>query len=198
MNHANSGLAHGTSGSPQLTLENGDATIVASDNENKLELAHIIKIISERVKGFDLSEHSTIHKQLSSSKMKTLAKKIEKRQATAQEYKAYQWNKRFRERRKKGVERFWRQERERLLKGEQGTRNWTEQQKKDIINGLKPKFNGIAIIGHHSYSAIKYPHLADKGEIIYPATLKEHFSGWHRGNYKNSIAGKPIFLIIDF
>lgn len=41
--------------------------------------------------------------------------------------------------------------------------------------------------GHHSYSASQYPHLANKGEIIYPATPNEHFNGWHGGNWKNSL-----------
>lgn len=33
MNHANSGLAHGTNGSPQLTLESGDMAQQAKENE---------------------------------------------------------------------------------------------------------------------------------------------------------------------
>lgn len=33
MNHSNSGLAHGTSGSPQLTLENGEMEKKAKENE---------------------------------------------------------------------------------------------------------------------------------------------------------------------
>ena len=37
MNHANSGLAHGTSGSPQLTLENEDMAAKAKENERKVE-----------------------------------------------------------------------------------------------------------------------------------------------------------------
>ena len=198
MNHGNSGLAHGTSGSPQLMLENSDATFVASSNESRLALEHIVNTISERAKGLDLREHTSVHRQLSKTKMKALAKKVETRQATKKEYKEYQWNVRFRERRKNGVKRFWRQERERLLRGERGTRNWTKEQRAAIIRGETPKFKGLYVIGHHSYSAVKYPHLADKGEIIYPATSREHFRGWHGGNYKKSSAGKPIVLIIDF
>lgn len=121
MNHGNSGLAHGTSGSPQLMLENSDATFVASSNESRLALEHIVNTISERAKGLDLREHTSVHRQLSKTKMKALAKKVETRQATKKEYKEYQWNVRFRERRKKGVKRFWWQERERLLRGERGT-----------------------------------------------------------------------------
>ena len=37
MNHSNSGLAYGTSGSPQLRLENEEMAIKAKENEKKLE-----------------------------------------------------------------------------------------------------------------------------------------------------------------
>ena len=36
MNHANSGLAHGTSGSPQLTIQNLEMAEKAKENENSL------------------------------------------------------------------------------------------------------------------------------------------------------------------
>ena len=36
MNHSNSGLAHGASGSPQLTLENGEMAARAKENEARL------------------------------------------------------------------------------------------------------------------------------------------------------------------
>ena len=36
MNHGNSGLAHGTSGSPQLAIDNGDMAAKAKENERKL------------------------------------------------------------------------------------------------------------------------------------------------------------------
>ena len=36
MNHGNSGLAHGTSGSPQLAINNGDMAAKAKENERKL------------------------------------------------------------------------------------------------------------------------------------------------------------------
>ena len=49
-----------------------------------------------------------------------------------------------------------------------------------------------------SYSASQYPHLANKGEVIYSATPNEHFKGWHGGNWKNSLPGKPINSIDDF
>ncbi|WP_443217508.1 hypothetical protein [Sporolactobacillus sp. CQH2019] len=47
-----------------------------------------------------------------------------------------------------------------------------------MVSGKKPNFDGKPIVGD-SYSASKYPHLADKGDIIYPATYNEHLNGWH-------------------
>ena len=40
MNHADSGLAHGTSGSPQLTLENGEMAAKALENETIIADEH--------------------------------------------------------------------------------------------------------------------------------------------------------------
>lgn len=100
--------------------------------------------------------------------------------------------------RQNDVNKFWEQERTRLQNGENGTRNWSPQQKADILNGKRPTYNGKTIQGHHSYSVSKYPHLADKGEVIYPATANEHLNGWHGGNYKNSLPGEPIKTILDF
>ena len=37
--------------------------------------------------------------------------------------------------------------------------------------------NGKPIQGHHTFSVSKYPHLAGKGEGIYPATDNEHLNG---------------------
>ena len=156
------------------------------------------EIISERVKGLDLSEHQLTNKQLSPKKMSEIKSKIDNRTATKAEYEAYEWNKRFSARRREGVKQFWNQERERIIKGESTTRNWTTEQIQDILNGRTPKYDGKPIQGHHSYSASKFPHLADKGEIIYPVTPNEHLKGWHGGNFKNSRPGEPIIDINDF
>lgn len=130
--------------------------------------------------------------------MAEIKKKIEDRIATKQKYEIYEWNKRFSARRREGVKQFWNQERERIINEDNFTRGWTSEQIKDILNGSIPKFDGRAIQGHHSYSAAKYPQLADKGEIIYPATLNEHLKGWHGGNFKNSVPVEPIININDF
>ncbi|MDC0705057.1 T7SS effector LXG polymorphic toxin [Priestia sp. AB] len=155
-------------------------------------------VIAERVKDFDLREHPVSYKQLSAKKMKELKLKIENRTITKKEYQSYIWNKKFARIRDKGVVEFWKQERIRILNGETPTRNWSNEQIEDISNKKRAKFNGQTLQGHHTYSAAKYPHLADKGEVIYPLTYKEHFYGWHGRNYKNSLPGKPIKEIIEF
>ena len=64
--------------------------------------------------------------------------------------------------------------------------------------GMSQRDISDIIQGHHSYSVSKYPHLAGKSAIIYPATFNEHLNGWHGGNFKNSKSGRPIKDIRDF
>ena len=156
------------------------------------------EIISDRVQGFDLKAHPTRNKQLSSSKMQELKNKIDSKTATREEYNLYEWNKKMSQRRSEGVKDFWNQERERIISGEGTTRNWSQKQIADILSGKTPKYNGNPIQGHHAYSVSQYPHLANKGEVIYPVTLNEHLHGWHGGNYRNSLPGEPIIDIHDF
>ena len=156
------------------------------------------EIMDDRVQGFDLEAHPTSNKQLSSSKMKELKNKIDSRTATREEYNLYEWNKKMSQRRSEGVKDFWNQERERIISGEGTTRNWSQEQIADILSGKTPKYNGKPIQGHHAYSVSQYPHLANKGEVIYPVTLNEHLNGWHGGNFKNSLPGEPIVDIHDF
>ncbi|MEC1427909.1 T7SS effector LXG polymorphic toxin [Bacillus sonorensis] len=170
----------------------------ASEKALKNEVKDVKKVIAERSKSLDLKEHPTKTKQLGSKKMKELKKKIDKRTITKQEYQDYIWNKKFAKKRKAGVTEFWDMEAERIMNGQPTTRNWSEKQVQDILSGKVPKYDGKPMAGHHTYSASKYPHLSDKGEIIYPATFKEHFYGWHGGNWKNSKPGEPIKSIKDF
>ena len=155
-------------------------------------------LIAMRVKGLDLREHLVQYKQLNSKLRKRIASKIKKRTATKEEYKRFTWDKRFERRRKDAVDKFWKQEKEQLRKGLRGTRNWSEEQKADILKGKKPQFKGKTMQAHHTYSVVKYPHLANKPEVIYPATPYEHFHGWHGGNYKQSKAGERIRKIHEF
>lgn len=156
------------------------------------------EIMAERTKDLDTQEHPSKYKQISAKEKARLEAKVQDRTITKEEYKTLEWNKKMSTKRQNGVNKFWEQERIRLQNGENGTRNWSPQQKADILNGKRPTYNGKTIQGHHSYSVSKYPHLADKGEVIYPATANEHLNGWHGGNYKNSLPGEPIKTILDF
>lgn len=155
-------------------------------------------IIASRVAKLDLREHPVKQKQLNNKARKELKKKIDRRSATREEYKRYDWSKRFGKRRKDGVKNYWKQERNRLERGETGTRNWSAEQKEAILAGRTPKFKGKPIQAHHTYSAKNYPHLANLGEVIYPASHLEHHLAWHGGSYKTSQPGKRIRLIQEF
>ena len=155
-------------------------------------------IISERTKGLDLEPHPTTQKQLSQKRMRELKQKIDDRTITREEYEQYDWNRRFSKRRRDGVDLFWLDERKRLMNGEAGSRAWTSSQRQDIIDGKKPTYNGKTLQGHHTYSASQYPHLANRPEVIFPATFNEHFYGWHGGNWKMSLPGERINPIEDF
>jgi hypothetical protein len=156
------------------------------------------QVLADRIKGLDLTPHPTQQKQLSAKRMKELKNKIDNRTIKKSEYEQYTWNKKFAKHRASGVDDFWYQERQRILNNETPTRAWNQGQINDILNGKRPKVDGKTVQGHHSYSASQYPHLANKGDIIYPVTPNEHFNGWHGGNWKNSLPGKPINLIEDF
>ncbi|MER2259191.1 MAG: T7SS effector LXG polymorphic toxin [Priestia megaterium] len=172
--------------------------VVGKGNKKTSQPRTAEQIISDRTKGLDLNPYPIQQKQLSAKKMKELRVKIENRTITKAEYEQYIWNKKFAKHRAAGVNDFWYQERQRILSNETPTREWNKEQLNDILNGKKPKVDGETVQGHHSYSASQYPHLANKGEIIYPATPNEHFKGWHGGNWKNSLPGKPINSIDDF
>lgn len=147
-------------------------------------------IIRDRVQGLDLSEHPVKYK--SSLSRKEIKKKIDNRTASRDDYKKYNSMSRLAKRRKAGVNEFWKQERRRIKNGEPTTRNWTSEQRDAILHNKRPKINGESFQGHHSYSVSKYPHLANKGDVIFPVTFEEHLYVWHGGNYKNSLPGRPF------
>mgnify|MGYP001305313920 CR=1 FL=1 len=156
------------------------------------------EIMAERTKGLDTREHPSKYKQISAKEKSRLESKVRDRTITKDEYKKLEWNKKISAKRQDAVNEFWDQEQIRLQKGENGTRNWSPQQKADILNGKRPTYNGKTIQGHHTYSVSKYPHLSGNNEVIYPATFNEHLKGWHGGNFRNSLPGEPIKTIIDF
>ena len=176
-----SGLFHGTAGEREFL---GDAE----------------EVIAGRVAGLDLREHPLTRAQLSGKQQKELRAKVEKRTATKEEYKALRWQERLDKRRRAGVHSFWEQERERILSGQRATRNWSPAQIADIVNpkSKKAKHSGKTLVGHHTYSVVLYPHLANRGEVIYPATKLEHEQGWHGGSSKTSLPGRRIRKIREF
>ena len=148
--------------------------------------------------GLDLQPHPIKNKQLSAKQRAKIKSKIDARTATREEYKRYQWDQRFSKRRKAGINRFWSQERERIIQNKPLTRNWTPDQIDSILAKRSPRYQSKPLESHHTYSAIEYPHLANMGEVIYPATHDEHFKGWHGGNYKKSKPGKRIRRFREF
>lgn len=70
------------------------------------------EIIAQRVQKveLDLTTKVTPYKSLSRNQQKKIKEKIGNRTVTKEEYKRYQWDKRFSKRRAAGVTEFWKQE----------------------------------------------------------------------------------------
>lgn len=150
-------------------------------------------VIQERVKDLDLREHPIKNKKyLSAKQIQAVKKKIQNRTATIEEYRNMRMSERLNARRTAGRDAFWRMEKRRLLSGQTPTRKWTAAQIEDILSNKRPTFNGKTIQAHHTFSVTKYPHLANKAEVIYPTTFHEHFFEWHGGNWKTSLPGKRL------
>jgi GHH signature containing HNH/Endo VII superfamily nuclease toxin len=142
---------------------------------------------SERVPTYE-----TPYKPLTPKQRRLLKEKVENRTISRDEYKRLEWHRRFNNRRKKGVDRFWAEERIRLRDGESGTRNWSPQQQDDIVNYRTPTHGGKPIEGHHKYNALDHPQIADDPNNIYPATKEEHFRRWHGGSWRHDTFGTPL------
>jgi len=142
-------------------------------------------------KDIDTREHPTKYKQIGSKKRKALREKVQLRTITKAEYKRLEWQKRLDIRRKAGIDSFWDRERFRISLNLPTTRNWSAEQRADILNHKMPKFNGKSMHSHHTYSVAKYAHLANQGRLIYPVTAYEHTNRWHYKGTKNSLPGRP-------
>ncbi|WP_277422876.1 RHS repeat-associated core domain-containing protein, partial [Pseudomonas viridiflava] len=140
----------------------------------------------------EVPSYKTPFKPLSGPNKKAIEGKIANRTATQDEMANYDWDRRFSLRRRQGVRSFWTDERNRLKRGEPGTRDWSDAQKEDILNKKTPKFDGKPIEGHHMYNALDYPQLANSKLNIYPTTKSEHLYRWHGGNFQNDTKGKPL------
>ena len=146
----------------------------------------------------DTREHPTKYKQLSSKKLKVLREKVRNRTITKAEYKQLDWQRRLTARRNQAIKDFWERESFLVKHNLPTTRSWNAQQRRDLLSGKRPKYKGKTVVSHHTYSVAKYPHLANRMDLIYPATYNEHLYGWHGGNTRNSLPGKPIKTIKDF
>jgi hypothetical protein len=170
-------------------IKSGDRTITKKEFEdhhrNKRKLEGTRRDLNVPQKG-------TPFQPLTPKQKANLKKKLKDRTITKQEYQQLQWDRRFSNRRKKGVDRFWSNERRKLKNGEPGSRNWTPEQKADILNGKTPKFKNKPMEGHHRYNALDHPQIADDPLNIYGATNDEHFSRWHGDNYRNDTFGFPL------
>lgn len=86
----------------------------------------------------------------------------------------------------KAIRLAWEQERKLVAQGK-GTRDWTEEQQKDILDPTKGKAyddNGRAFEGQHMKSAEKYPEYQGDPDNIQFLTREEHLEA-HRGNWQN-------------
>jgi hypothetical protein len=115
------------------------------------------------------------------------------RNVTKGEIEALNRTKRVDSRRADGVTDFWARERQKLEKGEKPTRAWSEEQKKAILAGERPKgpTDGKTMEGHHKYGVKDFPQVAATGANIHPATKKEHRERWHGGDTRADTDGKP-------
>ena len=183
MSKSSSGHFTGTTGSKK-----------ASKNHSHKVSEHGI-IVSN---GLDLREHPSKYKQMSYKKLKILNEKEANRTLTKEEYKRKEWQRRLSARRRKGIKDFWKRECSLIRHDLPTTRNWSKEQQQEILSSKQPKYNGKTLASHHTYSVAKFPHLANRGELIYPVTTYEHIQGWHGGNTKNSLPGIPIKEIKEF
>jgi hypothetical protein len=114
------------------------------------------------------------------------------RSFTREEIDAFNRGARIEKKRDRGVGDFWALERQRLRNGQPGTRNWTPEQRADILAGKVPKGpDGNPMEGHHMFGVKDFPQVAGTGANIHPATRKEHKDRWHGGDTKADTDGMP-------
>lgn len=88
----------------------------------------------------------------------------------------------------KAIEEAWKKEQEYVSQG-QGTRDWTAEQQKDILEkGKAYDDNGKAYEGHHMKSVEAYPAYQGKSENIQFLSREEHKAA-HDENFQNATNG---------
>lgn len=132
------------------------------------------------------------HRPLSAKEEAELQAKVRNRTISPEDWERLQFSRRLKNRRSRGVNRFWAEERRKLREGKPGTRNWTPEQREDILAGRTPKHGGEPIEGHHRHNVADYPDIADQADTIYPVTKDEHVNRWHGGDFQNDTSGQPL------
>lgn len=92
--------------------------------------------------------------------------------------------KRITNERQNAVRKAWKNEAERVKSGV-GTRNWTQEEQKEILE--RGSVRGYE--GHHMKSVSLYPQYAGEPKNIQFLTENEHLYGAHKGNYHNLTNG---------
>lgn len=88
----------------------------------------------------------------------------------------------------KAIEEAWKKEQGYVSEG-QGTRDWTPEQQKDILEkGKAYDENGKAFEGHHMKSVEAYPEYQGKSENIQFLSRDEHKAS-HNDNFQNATNG---------
>jgi len=88
----------------------------------------------------------------------------------------------------KAIASAWKREQQLIQEGK-GTRDWTEEEQKDILErGKAYDKNGKAFEGHHMKSVEQYPEYQEKPDNIQFLTRQEHLEA-HNGNFQNSTNG---------
>lgn len=88
--------------------------------------------------------------------------------------------------RNKAIRKAWEREQELVSEGK-GTRDWSQEQQKDILDPGKGKAydeNGRAFEGQHMKSAAEYPEYQDDPNNIQFLTREEHLEA-HKGSWQN-------------
>lgn len=91
----------------------------------------------------------------------------------------------------KAIRKAWERE-QRLVSQGKGTRDWTEEQQRDILDPAKGKAydeNGHAFVGQHMKSVEAYPDFQGNLDNIQFLTEEEHFYGAHKGSWNNPTNG---------
>ncbi len=86
----------------------------------------------------------------------------------------------------KAIRLAWERE-QKLVQEGKGTRDWTKEQQKDILNSNKGKAyddNGKALEGQHMKSVAEYPEFQGNPDNIQFLTKEEHFAA-HKGSWQN-------------